>query len=169
MHQVCARRVADVDSLGHGSLQRLLTLHARQPAANRSNVTACAAALACSQLNQAKRDNHMVISKVIRQLQAAPLMEDLGNWTQWTVACEPDHGLLSTFLLQHGMHNVASNGAMTCHPVLMSHCLQCTFREGSFVLALIWLPVDCLLKPDWSPKASGKQERSLVTYCGVSL
>ena len=99
-----ACRVSDVDNLGHGSMQRLMKLHAGHSAGSSSNI-ASLAALACTDISLAGRDNGMTVSKAMQQLQAAPQLADLEDWSQWAVACEPALGQLSTFLSQHGMHS----------------------------------------------------------------
>ena len=40
--------------------------------------------------------------KAMLQLQSAPQLADLEEWTQWAIACEPALGHLSTCLSQHG-------------------------------------------------------------------
>ena len=93
--------MSDVGNLGHGSMQRLMKLHAGHSAGSSSNI-ASLAALACTDMSVAGRDNGMNVSKAMQQLQAAPQLADLDDWSQWAVACEPALGQLRTFLSQRG-------------------------------------------------------------------
>lgn len=84
-------------------MQRLLMkLQTGHPVVSSSSVTSLAA-MACTDVTPASRDNGMDINKAMQQLQAAPQLTDLEDWTQWALACEPALGGLSNFLLQHGM------------------------------------------------------------------
>ena len=100
--QLLACRVSDVANLGHGSMQRLMKLQTGHPVALSSSVTSLAA-LASTDVTPASRDDGMDINRAMQQLQAAPQLTDLENWTQWAVACEPALGGLDNFLLQNGM------------------------------------------------------------------
>lgn len=111
-----ACRVCDIGSLGHGSMQRLMKLHSRHPVASSASSIASLAALTCTDVTPAGRDTVMSINKATQQLQAAPQLVDLGEWTQWAVACAPTLGALSIFLSQHGMHYASC--------ALMTLCLQ---------------------------------------------
>ena len=94
-------RVMDVDTLGHGSMQRLLKLHQKQPDTGPSSLPSLAA-LVCTGAIQATRESGMTVSTAIQHLQAAPELADLAEWTQWAIACEATLGPLGTFLLHHG-------------------------------------------------------------------
>ena len=83
-------------------MQRLMKLHTGHLVASSASSIASIAALACTDVNPAGRDNGMDMSKAFQQLQSAPQLADLEEWTQWAVACEPALGRLSTFLSQHG-------------------------------------------------------------------
>lgn len=97
-----AGRVSDVTHLGHGSLQRLMKLlQAHPPAPSSSGVTSLAA-LVGPALASPGRDMGVDIGTAIQQLQAAPQLVDLEEWTQWGVACEPTFRQLRHFLTQHG-------------------------------------------------------------------
>lgn len=83
-------------------MQRLMKLYAARPVASSSSSIASLAALACTDVTPAGRDNGMDVLKAMQQLQAAPQLADLQEWTQWAAACEPTLGRLSSFLSQHG-------------------------------------------------------------------
>ena len=94
--------MATVESLGHGSLQQLLRLQQQQHEPPSTSVLSLAAQT-CTALMPIGRQPNIDASQAVQQLQAAPELADLYEWTQWGLACEPHLGSLRSFLQQHGM------------------------------------------------------------------
>ena len=97
----CCARVAEVSSLGQGALQRLIQLQ-QQPHDVPATSLLSLAAQTCTSAMPAVRQSNMDVSKAVEQLQAAPELADLLEWTQWDFLYEPQLGPLRTVLQQQG-------------------------------------------------------------------